>query len=67
MLVELLVTFLLYNFVSFRQLIQIMEQLKAKDNVLCCSECRQSVTHSQHIIRVPGAEGEIGAYVNPHG
>jgi len=32
-----------------------------------CAGCGQSVVLRSNLFTVPGAEGQVGAYVNPHG
>jgi cereblon len=34
---------------------------------LCCRHCRSPISQKLHIVTVPGADGTVGAYVNPHG
>lgn len=40
---------------------------KAKKRVLCCAACRSSLAWDRDVFALPGAEGTIGAYVNPEG
>ena len=37
------------------------------DCILVCSRCANPITRREDICSVPGAEGVVGAYVNPHG
>ena len=34
---------------------------------LGCSVCRHAIAAKQEVFSLPGAEGMVGAYVNPHG
>ena len=40
---------------------------RAMDSSLVCSRCANPITRREDICSVPGAEGVVGAYVNPHG
>ena len=48
-------------------IIEIVESTMKKDSKLLCDSCGVVVTSKRLLCKVPGAEGEIGAYVNPHG
>lgn len=48
-------------------IIAILETDFNKDKKLCCATCGNVVTSTKSLYKVPGAEGEVGAYVNPHG
>jgi len=37
------------------------------DSVLACCHCAGTIAHRSDIFSVPGADGTVGAYVNPHG
>jgi hypothetical protein len=34
---------------------------------LCCQECGGALARESAVFQVPGADGTVGAYVNPHG
>lgn len=48
-----------------RKLIEYMRS--DMDSVLVCCRCRSPLANRCHIFSVPGADGTVGAYVNPHG
>lgn len=48
-------------------IIEIVDAAMKKDSQLLCDTCGVLVTSKHLLCKVPGAEGEIGAYVNPHG
>ena len=37
------------------------------DSILVCVRCKTGIARRLDIFSVPGAEGNVGAYVNPHG
>ena len=48
-------------------LIELLEKGLNKNVQLLCVVCDNAITSKKLLCKVPGAEGEIGAYVNPHG
>ena len=48
-------------------IVSILEDCLNKDIMLLCAVCGNTITAKSKLCKVPGAEGEIGAYVNPHG
>ena len=46
---------------------KIISLLKRESCMLACSQCGIDLGEKKQIFSVPGADGHIGAYVNPHG
>lgn len=40
---------------------------QARDRELRCDNCGSTVAWDKDVFALPGAEGVVGAYVNPHG
>lgn len=40
---------------------------KSLNSIFVCTNCEQVVARRCDIFSVPGADGMVGAYVNPHG
>lgn len=41
--------------------------LKKSNQQLCCRACGVTIAAKDQVFTVPGADGVVGAYVNPHG
>ena len=51
--------------IACRTCIEFMERNVGKN--LGCAVCSSKLSTSREVFAVPGAEGMVGAYVNPHG
>lgn len=40
---------------------------RVESTTLVCAACQSPVAEKKYLFSVPGAEGEMGAYVDPHG
>lgn len=50
---------------SYRLCIEYLKRNSQK--LLGCDTCGQTLATKQDVFSLPGAEGMVGAYVNPHG
>lgn len=58
---------LLFSSAFFRVRLEVKHLEKSRQRALCCSGCGIGVAWEGDVFTLPGAEGVVGAYVNPLG